>query len=55
MTSWTPHEIEELSELVAEKVAAKLPPHVCEFEPGARMAILFSTRFMRVARADRAS
>lgn len=30
---WTAAEIEAFAGLVAEKVAARLPPHVCQFSP----------------------
>ncbi len=43
MTDFTPEEISQLADIVADRVAAKLPPHICVLDD-ADVAFLKSAR-----------
>lgn len=51
MTDWTPAELEQLAELLAEKVAARMPVHVCNFTPDEVAAIKSQVHFTQSAKA----
>ena len=47
---FSPEEIQELADLVAEKVAARLPPHPCPFDPESQQVLAGLAQGVKSAR-----